>query len=215
MNYFLAFVLGYVFGNFPPGYLGVKFIKKADIRDFGSGNIGMVNVNRVLGTRWALVALLLDTLKGFAAVKVGSMIGGEMGEMMCGMLGGLGAVVGHNWPAVLRFKGGKGVAATSGVVLALSPPAYGVSMAIYILVVAIWRYGSLGSMIAGAVVPLAFFLFGRSTNEILFGVVLALFILARHHANIRRLLTGNESKLGFKPAEKISPEEDSEEALEK
>ena len=194
IKFVLTFVIGYMFGNFPPGYLGVKYIKKADIRDFGSGNIGMTNVNRVLGFKYAFIALLLDMLKGILAVLIGRWIGGEIGAL----IGGIGAVIGHNWPAVLGFRGGKGVATTSGVLLALFPPVYGVLIAIFLLVVILTRYVSLGSIIAGIFVPIVILLFGHSTNALIFGIVLGVLILARHHENIRRLLKGKESKLKLK-----------------
>jgi acyl phosphate:glycerol-3-phosphate acyltransferase len=191
-----ALLAGYIIGNFSPAYILVRIIKKGDIRNFGSGNAGMANTNRVLGFKWALLVFALDALKGVAAVLVGRLFFGEIG----GLIGGLGAVIGHNWPVVLGFHGGKGVATSAGVAMALSLITFGILLGVFILVVAVWRYMSLGSIMVGILLPLSLLIFGNPVREILLGIILAAMILFQHRANIQRLLTGSERKLSINPS---------------
>ena len=188
-----ALVLGYIIGNISPSYLIVKIFKKADVRDFGSGNAGTTNVNRVLGFWAALSVFLLDALKGAAAVIIGRWLFGDIG----GLIAGLGAVAGHNWPAVLRFRGGKGVATSAGVAITLSPLAFGILLAVFIIVVVLSRYISLGSILVGIMLPVTLLVFGYPTREILLAAILAAMLLFQHRGNIQRLLTGSENRLNL------------------
>ena len=140
--FIIALIAGYAIGTFSPSYILVRLVKGEDIRNHGSGNAGTANTNRVLGFKWALLVFFLDILKGAAAVWVGRWIGGEW----AGLAAGLGAVLGHNYPVFLGFKGGKGVATTGGLALAFSLPIFGILLVIFAAVLATWRYMSLASM---------------------------------------------------------------------
>ena len=192
-----ALLAGYAIGNFSPSYVLVRLFKGEDIRNFGSGNAGTSNTNRALGFKWALVVFFLDILKGALAVWVGRWVGGEW----AGLAAGLGAVLGHNYPALLGFRGGKGVATTGGLALALSLPVFGILLAIFILVLMMWRYMSLASMTVGVLLPVLLVIFNHSLPEILLTTALALLILFQHRGNIQRLLEGVESK--FRTEKKV------------
>jgi acyl phosphate:glycerol-3-phosphate acyltransferase len=185
-----ALVVGYAIGNFSPSYILVRLVKGEDIRNIGSGNAGTANAKRALGFKWALVVFFLDILKGALAVWVGRWIGGEW----AGLAAGLGAVLGHNFPALLGFRGGKGVATTGGMALAFSPPVFRILLAIFIVVLVVWRYMSLASMTASVVLPVLLVIFNRPMTEVWLTTGLALLILYQHRGNIQRLLTGVESK---------------------
>ena len=192
----VSLAAGYAIGNFSPSYTLVRLVRGEDIRNHGSGNAGTANVNRVLGFKWALLVFFLDVLKGAAAVWVGRWIGGEW----AGLAAGLGAVLGHNYPVFLGFRGGKGVATTGGLALAFSLPIFGILVAVAVGVLMIWRYMSLASMTAGVLLPILLVIFNHSLEQILLTTGLALLILFQHRENIHRLLEGVERK--FK-AEKV------------
>jgi glycerol-3-phosphate acyltransferase PlsY len=197
----IALVAGYAIGNFSPSYLLVKLVKGDDIRNYGSGNAGTANANRVLGFKYALLVFALDVLKGAVAVWVGRWIGGDW----AGLAAGLGAVLGHNYPVWLRFRGGKGVATTGGLALAFSLPVFGILLAVFIGVLAIWRYMSLASMTASVLLPVLLLIYARPTPEVVLTAALAALILFQHRGNIQRLVEGTERTFRTqKPAESTS-----------
>jgi glycerol-3-phosphate acyltransferase PlsY len=176
-----------------------------DIRTLGSGNLGATNVYRSLGPGLGVLTLLLDIAKGalpvwllphaaFAAAFPG-------GPEWCRLAVGLAAVAGHVWTCFAGFKGGKGVATTVGVLLALAPAAFGVFVLVFVLVVAVTRFISLGSTL-GAVafaVALAFLAPGGARSPtFLLGLLLALLVVVRHRDNFRRLLRGKERRFSFR-----------------
>jgi len=169
----------------------VRHVMHADIRELGSGNAGATNVNRVLGLKAALQVFFLDVFKGVAAVLVGGWLAGSNGAMTAG----LAVVVGHDWPAVLNFRGGKGMATTLGVMLILLPQAALIAVILFVAVVAATRYVSLGSvMICLALAPAAAVLGEPLSLVLLFGA-LGLMGIFQHRGNIARLLKGTESRL--------------------
>jgi acyl phosphate:glycerol-3-phosphate acyltransferase len=196
----------YLLGSIPFGYLLVRIFHGEDVRQSGSGNIGATNVSRkspLLG----VITLALDALKGAAAVALSYVItqymiaGPPTIEQLA--LAALFAVIGHIFPVWLSFRGGKGVAAGLGSFLLIAPKAMLVSAAVFILIVAIFRYVSLASIIAVAIFPLVAWHIARLriTPAALGMIALAsLLIIAKHHENIRRLLTGAENRLGAKSA---------------
>jgi glycerol-3-phosphate acyltransferase PlsY len=200
--FIIALIAGYVIGNFSPSYILVRLVKGEDIRNHGSGNAGTANANRVLGFKWALLVFFLDILKGAAAVWVGRWIGGEWAALAAG----LGAVLGHNYPVFLGFKGGKGVATTGGLALAFSLPIFGILLVIFAAVLAAWRYMSLASMTVGVLFPVLLFLYNRPTPEVVLATGLAALILFQHRGNIQRLVTGVERKLVTKKKVETAPE---------
>ncbi len=194
MPYFIL-VVAYLIGALPFGYILTRLLQKTDIRSHGSGNIGATNVLRVMGWKAALPVLILDILKGVAAVLLAKAVS-NLPVIYLGA--GLMAMIGHSFPLFLGFKGGKAAATGIGVLAAVSG---WVTLALIIwagLIIALTRYVSMGSIVGALSVPLFFWLFGYDLNHIYFGVGIALLVTLRHKANIARLFKGIEPKLGQK-----------------
>jgi glycerol-3-phosphate acyltransferase PlsY len=201
----LIAVVSYLLGSIPFGYLLVRLFRGEDVRQSGSGNIGATNVSRkspVLG----ILTLLLDALKGTGAVALSYVVADRRVaiptlEQMA--LAALFAVLGHMFPVWLGFRGGKGVATGLGAFVVIAPKAVLIAAVIFIVVVLISRYVSLGSIVAVALFPFVAWLTGRFylSHECLALMSLtSLLIIARHHENIRRLLKGTENRVGAKRA---------------
>lgn len=191
----LCLVIGYLLGSFSTGIL-VASKKGHDIRAEGSHNTGASNALRILGLKGGALTFAGDFLKAALAVCAGLIIGGQL----CGMMGGLGAVLGHNWPLFFGFKGGKGIACSTAVLLILFPWQGLVSAALCLLVIYFTRYISVGSLTMLSV----FFLLMLFTMGVWPYGVWALLLLAlgfyRHQGNLQRLRDGTENKLGKKKA---------------
>ena len=192
MTLIYAAILGYLCGSVPFGLLLTRAAGLGDIRTIGSGNIGATNVLRTGNKGLAAATLLLDALKGTAAVLITSMYGIEFG-----LIAGLGAFLGHLFPVWLGFKGGKGVATYLGVLIGLAWKVALIFAVVWIAVAWLTRYSSLAALLAALAVPLALWFLGQGGLAILFAI-LSLIVFAKHHANIRRLLDGNESRIGAK-----------------
>ncbi|QIA27047.1 glycerol-3-phosphate 1-O-acyltransferase PlsY [Thermaerobacter sp. PB12/4term] len=188
-------VLGYLLGSLPFGLWLVRATRGVDIRRYGSGNIGTTNVLRVAGPRVAALVLLADAAKGWLPVVLARAAG--LGEPAA-VLAGVAAMAGHSWSIWLGGKGGKGVATGLGVLLGLDPRVALAAFGVWIGVVALSRYSSLGSMSAAASVPLWMTLWHAPAAHLVFGVAAALVVLVRHRANIRRLLRGEELPITLK-----------------
>ena len=197
---FLILIACYFLGSIPSGYLVGKAFKGIDVRDFGSGNIGFTNVLRAIGTFPALVVLGMDIAKGVISVCLGFLFAQLLGIdwQVMGGIAGLASIVGHNWPILLRFKGGKGVAATAGVFLALTPIPFLLSLLVMIGIIVLTRYVSLGSMVAAGSLPLFVWLWLRNNARVylILSIIAAFLVLFQHRNNIQRLLTNKESKIG-------------------
>lgn len=192
LPFFIAFAVGYLAGSVPFGLLLTRLGGAGDIRSIGSGNIGATNVLRTGRKGLALATLLFDIAKGcLPTLAAHAWLGPDVAIAV-----GLGTVLGHCFPVWLRFRGGKGVATAAGVILALTPAVVPVILAIFVAVVWVTRYVSLGSCLAALAAPVTAWLFGQVQPAELY-VVLALVVVGTHHANIRRLLKGEESKLSF------------------
>lgn len=190
--------LGYLLGSIPFGLVLTKAAGLGDIRNVGSGNIGATNVLRTGNKGLALATLLLDGLKGVAAVLIAERIGAHFGfAIMASLLGGLGAFLGHLFPVWLGFKGGKGVATYIGVALALSWPAALVCCGTWLAMALLMRFSSLAALTAAVVTPLYLFASGDRPAAILF-VLLSGLLIWKHEGNIRRLISGEEPKIGAK-----------------
>ncbi|HEY6629869.1 MAG TPA: glycerol-3-phosphate 1-O-acyltransferase PlsY [Rhizobiaceae bacterium] len=192
LSLLVALVFGYALGSIPFGLLLTRAAGLGDVRNIGSGNIGATNVLRTGHKGLAAVTLLLDMLKGTAAVLVASHYGAETA-----IAAGLGAFLGHLFPVWLGFKGGKGVATYIGVLLGLMWQAALVFCAVWIVVALALRYSSLSALTACVVVPFALWFWGRPDLAVLFAV-LSVIVFIKHRANISRLLAGTEGKLGAK-----------------
>jgi glycerol-3-phosphate acyltransferase PlsY len=190
----LWIVVGYFFGSTPTGFLVVRLLRGEDIRRHGSGNIGATNVGRVMGRPWAVAVAIFDMAKGGLAVILARAFG--VADPLLLAFVGVAGVCGHNFPLWLRFKGGKGVATSFGVLFFLNPPSALIGGALWYVIMRLSRYVSLASMLSLASVPLLLFLFKAPGAYVGAAVFLALLTVVRHRANIARLLAGTESKVG-------------------
>ena len=194
----LALVAGYLLGSIPFGLILTKAAGLGDVRNIGSGNIGATNVLRTGHKGLAVLTLLLDALKGTAAVLVGHWIGAQGGEaIMASLLAGLASFVGHVFPAWLGFRGGKGVATYIGVLLGVDWRAALAFCAVWLGVALATRYSSLSALIAALATPVGLLITGDIATGLLAGLMSALLIF-KHRANIRRLTAGEEPRIGAK-----------------
>jgi len=202
MNVFLnvymlgALALGYLLGSIPFGLLLTSAAGLGDVRAIGSGNIGATNVLRTGHKGLAALTLLLDGLKGTAAVLIGYQLGALGGvAILASYMAGLGAFLGHVFPVWLNFRGGKGVATYIGVLLGVSWPLGLAFIATWIVVALLTRYSSLSALVAALVVPIGALATGDRATALLSATLTALLIY-KHRANIRRLASGEEPKIG-------------------
>lgn len=197
-------ILGYLIGAIPFGYIVGRVARGIDVRDYGSGSMGMTNVLRTVSTKAGALVFVTDLIKGAAAVGIAWAIFTLAPDMLAWGLvaGGAAAVMGHNWPVYIGFRGGRGVTTSFGALLVISWPVALISFAIFLIVVALSRYVSLGSVLgalAMLLVMIPFVLFDLEPFAYLvFGLVVVPVIIFRHRGNIQRLLSGTERKLGQK-----------------
>jgi glycerol-3-phosphate acyltransferase PlsY len=189
----VAFVIGYLLGSIPFGLVLTKLAGTADLRSIGSGNIGATNVLRTGRKGLAAATLLLDALKGTAAVVIAGYFGGPNAAM----LAGLGAFLGHLFPVWLNFKGGKGVAVYIGILLGLFWPAAIVFCAVWLAMAFSFRYSSLSALVASFATPLVLWGLGHMALAAL-SAVLTLLLFYMHRENIKRLQAGTEGRIGQK-----------------
>lgn len=190
-----TFVCAYLLGSLPFGIIIGKTVYGIDPRTVGSGNIGTANSMRAFGRAGAVLVLLGDALKGAIPTYVALRLF-ENPWITAGV--GLATIVGHNWSVFLRFKGGKGVATTLGVVIVLSLLAAVAFGAVWLATAAITRYSSLASMLGSAAVPLMMYARGDPLPYVWYGIIALALVLWRHEPNIRRLIAGDELKIGTK-----------------
>ncbi|WP_137176675.1 glycerol-3-phosphate 1-O-acyltransferase PlsY [Roseomonas sp. AR75] len=193
MSLILAAFLGYLLGSVPYGLLLTKAAGLGDIRSIGSGNIGATNVLRTGNKGLAAATLVLDTVKGFAAILIARWLWGAD----AGLVAGVAAMAGHAFPVWLGFKGGKGVATGAGVLFGAAWWLGAVALGTWAVVFAVTRISSASALAACALAPIAALIFGDAKLA-LFAVLLAALIAWRHKANIQRLLAGTEPRVGSK-----------------
>jgi glycerol-3-phosphate acyltransferase PlsY len=191
MNVWIALALGYLLGSIPFGLLLTKAAGGPDVRTIGSGNIGATNVLRTGRKGLAALTLLLDALKGTAAVLIAAVYGGYEASLAAG----LAAFLGHLFPIWLKFKGGKGVATYIGLLLGVYWPAMLIFCAVWLTVAFATRYSSVAALTASALTPPALYLLDRPGPAALF-FALSLLLWFMHRTNIRRLMNGTEGKIG-------------------
>ena len=189
----VAFILGYLLGSIPFGLILTKLAGTQDLRSVGSGNIGATNVLRTGHKGLAAATLLLDMLKGTAAVVIVRYYGGDAAAM----LAALGAFLGHLFPVWLKFRGGKGVAVYIGILIGMFPPAALVFCVLWLATALTTRYSSLSALVASFVTPIFLWWFGHPALASLFAV-LTLLLFYMHRENIRRLQAGTEGRIGQK-----------------
>ncbi len=205
IQFIAAIIISYLIGSIPTSIIAGRLLKGIDIRDFGSGNAGATNVYRVLGPIPAIVVVLTDAAKGVAAVLLVaaivpySFLGDTDGiRILCG----LSAIVGHSFPIWANFRGGKGVGTAAGVMFSIIPLESFLLLILFIIVVAVSRYVSLASIMAGIFLSLILlfekYWLGKEISDILFAVsvFISIFVLFSHHSNIKRLIQGKENKFG-------------------
>jgi len=192
----LVIIIAYFLGNFSPSYLLGRFVKRQDIREHGSQNAGSTNALRVFGKKIALVTFILDILKGSFAVWIGHNIFGVEGQYLAGLF----VIIGHNWPILLGFKGGKGIATSIGVMFLVSPLYIIISCIVGVALIYTTKYVSLGSLSIIGLLPISALIFSRPLDIDLLVLCLMIAIMGfyQHRENIKRLVSGNESKLKFK-----------------
>ncbi len=200
--YLILLVVSYLLGSVPFGYLITKAVTGVDVRTVGSGNIGASNVRRAAGNAAGAVVLVLDIAKGFVpAFFFAGWLFPSLPVTTAGVVCSLGAILGHVFSVFMKFRGGKGVATGCGVAFGLAPTEAAIALGVFLVVVAIWRYVSVGSMSAVVVFLVSLVLlaedpWGEGLAVTLFAGVMAALVIVRHRSNIQRLLAGSEHKLG-------------------
>ena len=216
-----TFVVAYLLGSTPTGYTLVKLLKGIDIREVGSGSTGATNVLRTLGKGPGAFVLLVDCLKGVLSIfltywlftfssnndLIPATVNPELWQPIMVTLAGLAAIIGHSKSIFLGFKGGKSVATSLGILLAMNWQVGLATFGVFALVVAISRIVSLSSISGAIAVSILMILFGQPLPYILFTIVGGLYVIARHRSNIERLLAGTEPKLGQKASVETEPEQ--------
>ncbi len=197
VKYILVIVLGYLLGSVSVGIILSKLTHGPDLHKVGSGSTGASNVLRTMGTKWGVLTLFGDFAKAVIACGIGWWVGGDI---TYAMVAGLACIIGHNWPVFFNMEGGKGVAASCGVVLMTYPVAGAISILICIAVIAIFRYISVGSMLLVTLFALIVSIFYAQGNVliILWAWLIALMCIFQHRTNIQRLKSGKERKIGQK-----------------
>ena len=198
----ITLIIAYLLGSIPTSYLMGRILKKIDIRKFGSGNIGATNAFRVLGVKVGILTLIIDVAKGFFAIQLGKYILENPDDLILIFIG-LAVILGHICTIFLKFKGGKGVATSAGVFIALIPIPVFITLVVFILTVWISKYVSLGSLLAALTLFITELIININNSfaeiEILILIfIITVFIIIRHRENIKRILKGNENKIKFK-----------------
>jgi glycerol-3-phosphate acyltransferase PlsY len=213
LGYIIVACGGYLLGSTPTGYL-VARARGIDIRTVGSKNMGATNVFRTLGKGPGIFVLLVDALKGFAAVTLtlnfyrgfndllpqlfpGDGITDPQVRFGFGLVAGLAAVLGHNYTCWLQFKGGKGIATTAGVFLALAPAAVGIAIAVWVGALLATRYVSIASILAAVALPTAVWFTKENLALRLIAIILGTLAIYKHKPNIQRLINGTENRIHF------------------
>jgi glycerol-3-phosphate acyltransferase PlsY len=189
-------VFAYLMGSIPTAYWYAKYFYGIDIRQHGSGNVGATNSLRVLGKKAGIVVLIFDLLKGLLPVLLAHSLGLSEDETF---LIGIVCILGHIWSVFAGFKGGKGIATSLGVILAVSPAGAGISLAVFVVIVYVTKYVSLASMLAGLAFVFYYLVFNfEQTNMSLIAFGLFMLLVFTHRENIKRLAAGTESKISSK-----------------
>lgn len=198
LNIFYAIIAAYLIGSIPTSYL-VGRVRGIDVRKEGSGNVGATNALRVIGKLPALIVLITDIFKGvFAVTFLASFFyntGIAVNYNLFRTLLGLSTIAGHNWSIFLKFKGGKGVATSCGVLMVLLPAAMAVAASVFFITVWRTKYVSLGSILLSITVPIVAALSGKDFVLVMLSVTICIIICYRHKSNITRLLTGTENRI--------------------
>ena len=194
----LAVIIAYLIGSIPFGYLIVRATGGGDVRETGSGGTGATNVSRRAGKAAGVLTLVLDAVKGFVAIQVARILLNDVEPAMASWLlcgAAIAALLGHIFPVWLRFRGGKGVATGVGIFVALAPVAILIAAVVFLVVVSLTKYVSLGSMLAAATIPLVVWFERLMTPILAASIVSALLIAFAHRGNIGRIRKGIEPRI--------------------
>ena len=199
LSYILIIIIAYLLGNISTSYIIAKKMIGVDIRTQGSGNAGSTNVLRTLGKKAGAMTFIGDLLKGVVAVFIAQLIAKVSGLDIAtaGYFGVFGVVCGHNWPVFLGFRGGKGVATSLGAMIAMNPVLALSCFAIFLVIVAITKYVSLGAIV-GISMSTIMMIFAKNNKGIIITLFLTLSVIFTHRENIKRLINGTERKIGQK-----------------
>ena len=197
--YLIIIITAYLLGNISTSYIVAKRLAGVDIRTQGSGNAGSTNVLRILGKKAGALTFIGDVLKGLIAVLIARLIayGVNLDDTTCAYIAVVAVVLGHNYPVFLGFKGGKGVATSLGSMLGMNPLVALLCLGFFIIIVAITKYVSLGSMLGIGLSPVIMMI-NHNTKGVLVTLFLTISVVITHKENIKRLLNGTERKLGQK-----------------
>ena len=200
--YAISALLGYIIGSIPFGLILTRMAGYGDIRKIGSGNIGATNVLRTGNKTLALITVLCDAFKAGIGAFIASKIFAGDSSVTASLIAGSFGVLGHNFPVWLKFKGGKGVASTFGFILMTCWPVALIALAIWLVMAFTFKYSSLSALTASALVPLVSYFLAPSLEYTYFYTAIVVLVIVRHHANIKRLIKGEESKIKLKKEEK-------------
>ncbi len=205
MKIAIIFIIAYLIGAIPNGYIISKKFYNIDIRKYGSGNIGMTNVQRVIGTKPAVFVFMLDFLEGAVTVLLGRIF---LHSVLLSGVAGLFATLGHIYSIFMpHLRGGKGVATSLGTAIFIAPIPALLSIVTFSIVLFLFKYMSLGSILGAISFPLSLFAFGSDYRIVILGFILASLVIISHRDNIKRLIEGSERKIGEKvKVDKISEE---------
>lgn len=187
----LVLLFSYFLGAIPMAYLMGRYRFGLDVRKFGSGNVGATNAFRAMGPAAGITVLLLDVLKGFIAVILAAAVGGPWLVVTAGIV----VIFGHTFSVFVNYRGGKGVATGAGTFLAIAPWAVLWAVLIFILALLLFRYVSVGSIMAAASIPIFLVLYQKPWSFVLYGLIAAAFVIYKHKTNINRLKKGTEPKI--------------------
>lgn len=193
MRFILIAVIGYFLGNISSSYIVGKLGSNIDVREYGSGNLGTTNAYRVLGLKAGALVFIGDVIKGIIATVIGLLIVRD--NSIGGLIGGITAVAGHNWPFLLEFKGGKGIATSFGTIIILFPKVALILLVVEVLIIVLTGYVSLGSVTVAILLPILAIAFRYDPWLIAGAFILAIMAIYRHKDNITRLLNGTENKI--------------------
>lgn len=196
--YSLSALFGYFVGSIPFGLVLTRMAGYGDIRKIGSGNIGATNVLRTGNKMLALLTVLCDAFKAGIAAVVAGKFAGNADAVTASLIAGSFGVIGHNFPVWLKFKGGKGVASAFGFILVTCYPVALCALAVWLIMAFTFKYSSLSALTAAALVPLFSCFYAPTVEYTYFYTAIILLVIVRHHANIKRLLKGEESKIKLK-----------------
>ncbi len=218
-NHILFLLFAYLLGSIPSAVWIGNYFYKIDVREYGSGNAGSTNVFRVLGKRAGIPVLIIDILKGFAAVSIAYCSEYQKGSnqfINLQLVFGMASLVGHIFPVFASFRGGKGIATLLGIILAVHPLAAVISIGIFVIVLLISKYVSLSSMIAAVAFPIIVIVVFKTKVPalIIFSILIAILVLITHQKNIERLLRREESKANILKKKKVTNETIEEVQLE-